>query len=652
MRLAWIAIAAAALCCLAPAAARAGEQEERDAIYAEARDDFVAGRFDRLEERAEDFRTNERVTASGVPKLTVVVDSFAPKYVYDSGSDEERFARYATQLADWRKAYPFSSLASVLTAREHQRRAWAIRGHGFASTVPAEAWPGFFEQIGLARKELERSRSFSAEDPEWYREALDVARDDGLSRVARDRLAEEALARHPRHIAIWHAILIQKLARWGGSPAEFDDAVDRIVARTATVDGQTAYARSYWWLADIEHGAWLFKRTLAKWPRMKQGFEDVVARYPTDWNLNIYAAFACIADDMPTLRALLKRLDGRLIERHWKSMRSSETCIELANREQVAAEDIAHYQTRRETHAAVMEDRRLIWAIEADFIAGRFDRLEAAHEEFLRTRARTLAGTSKLALFYRGLTPAIMSWTGRELRTDLVEAQNRKWREAFPSSAAAMIAEARFSLRAAEFEAFAASEANPRTAAKAKLLARTRRQLDETREAAGHDPAWWSTLLRAETADVYSEPHALELARQALARAPDYDEIRSAVLSRTTFGSKSMASAVALVVNAAPDAGKAAAYAESYAMIHLNWNIDVFRYAEADWPRLREGFEAVVAERPTDWNLNAYLSLACRAKDRPTARMLLDRLEGRIIEERWIGWREPIACAEWAKQDG
>lgn len=658
MRLGWIAIVTVAALALAPLAARAGEQEERDAIYAEVEDHFTAGRFDRLEELSEDYRTSRVRTGSGVPKLTIFYDGFVARAFYD-GPTEERFERYVAELAKWRKAFPFSRTASILIARDHTRVAWAIRGSGYVSTVPAGAWKGFYEQMELARKELERSRDFATDDPEWYRVAIGVAREQGWPRDWFDELAEEALERHPGHIAIQNQILFSKLPKWGGSWAEFDDVVDRIVARTAKEDGQSAYARSYWGLHDEGLGRTLFEKTLAKWPRMKQGFEDVVARYPTDWNLNIYASYACVANDVPTLQALFKRLDGRMVQKVWKGMLPIDHCIYRAEAERLAAESREHYAKPRPIPAELSERRAIQAAVGEALVAGRFDELERTYADFLTTKAKTGGGVWKLALFYDALAPMKLLCVGGCFRTDELEAQTRKWREAFPASTAAMIAEARVHVMGARIAGgeFGRPKTNePRVAEKAMRLAKARERLDAIREAASHDPSWWSTSLAVTYADLHAEQDATERAREALQRQPDYDEMRTAVLNRVEIGRPAPATgfvpAVALTVDAAAPEDKPEAYVRSYDFIRWNWRINVFLYGGAEWPRMRDGYEAIVARAPNDWNLNGFLFFACMAKDKPTARTLLARLDGKIVEEQWLDWREPKSCADWAKTEG
>jgi hypothetical protein len=66
---------------------------------------------------------------------------------------------------------------------------------------------------------------------------------------------------------------------------------------------------------------------------MKTGFEDVVARYPDQWNYQNYAHFACQAGDSKTLDQLLSRHVRRpIIAEAWSGPVTFEECERLAGR--------------------------------------------------------------------------------------------------------------------------------------------------------------------------------------------------------------------------------------------------------------------------------------------------------------------------------
>jgi hypothetical protein len=73
----------------------------------------------------------------------------------------------------------------------------------------------------------------------------------------------------------------------------------------------------------------VFHDSPATWPNMKAGFEGLMKRYPrSNWNLNAFAYFACLADDAPTYGILRARIGSNVISTAWASNHSAEVCDE------------------------------------------------------------------------------------------------------------------------------------------------------------------------------------------------------------------------------------------------------------------------------------------------------------------------------------
>ena len=65
------------------------------------------------------------------------------------------------------------------------------------------------------------------------------------------------------------------------------------------------------------------------WSKMKAGFEDLIARYPTPWNINGYASLACQANDKGAFIKLLPKLTPEDIrDEAWVSGYNLENCKE------------------------------------------------------------------------------------------------------------------------------------------------------------------------------------------------------------------------------------------------------------------------------------------------------------------------------------
>jgi GrpB-like predicted nucleotidyltransferase (UPF0157 family) len=308
---------------LAGPCAAATEMEQRAAVIGAAREAFLRSDFARLEQDANLYRTAKSRTASGLWKLTFfylglgeAVDTLAA--TPDPSVDQE--AIYRTLLArteTWSRKYPDSPSACITRSMVHLAHAWAYRGTGYASTVKPEAWAPFYRQVALGRQALEACKRTAAVDPRWYQGMLFVARAEGWPREAFDRLFDEALEREPAYYQNYFTAMEFLLPQWHGSVEEIERFAREAERRSASREGRGMYTRIYWSAAQSTFENSLFTDSRVSWPHMKEGFEDIVARWPDDWNLNNFASFACMAQDKRTTRELLKRIGTRVVPEAW-----------------------------------------------------------------------------------------------------------------------------------------------------------------------------------------------------------------------------------------------------------------------------------------------------------------------------------------------
>ena len=208
--------------------------------------------------------------------------------------------------------------------------AWAYRGGGYANTVKPEAWPLFEKYISLARQNLEAHKTVGAADPRWYETMLTVARAESWERHEFNSLLKEALDREPSFYQTYFMALEYLLPKWHGGTWEIEEFARDAVQRTSKQEGRGMYARIYWYASQTQYENELFSESFAEWPRMKEGFEDVIARYPDAWNLNNYAKFACLAHDKQKVRALLKRIGSDIVGPAWRSPSLLQQCSHWA----------------------------------------------------------------------------------------------------------------------------------------------------------------------------------------------------------------------------------------------------------------------------------------------------------------------------------
>jgi hypothetical protein len=92
------------------------------------------------------------------------------------------------------------------------------------------------------------------------------------------------------------------------------------------------YARLYAALSYEELDQALFTSSRASWTGMKEGFEDLLKRYPHVDHRNMYAYFACMADDRQVLREQLQSIGDTFVRKFWggNADRTFEACRRMA----------------------------------------------------------------------------------------------------------------------------------------------------------------------------------------------------------------------------------------------------------------------------------------------------------------------------------
>ncbi len=70
----------------------------------------------------------------------------------------------------------------------------------------------------------------------------------------------------------------------------------------------------------------------------------------------------------------------------------------------------------------------------------------------------------------------------------------------------------------------------------------------------------------------------------------------------------------------------------------LNWSTwtrDMFEDGQADWARMKAGFERIVKDHPDPWNVNNFARFACHAGDLQTAARLATLIGDKPMAAAW-----------------
>jgi hypothetical protein len=323
-----------AVCALfmAPGVAWGDELTERAAIQRRVSQLYLQGKFQELEKIGDDYLQTKARTGSGLWKTTVYHGTFALIFNVDR-KEEEYWSRLEQPARKWVEAHPQSAPARLAYAQWLMNRGWSFRGSGYAHTVRPEDWKPFREYTQKARSYLEEHKAVASKNPNWYVLMAIVGNRQSWPEERFAALVEEGLNREPFFYQLYFSALDYYTPKWGGSAAAVEQFAQDAVKRTRSVEGYGMYARIYWYASQSQYNVRLFTESQANWASMKRGIDDVLKKYPDNWNIQNFALFACLAEDKAKTAELFARIEGHPIMEAWGETSNFNQCKAWATAE-------------------------------------------------------------------------------------------------------------------------------------------------------------------------------------------------------------------------------------------------------------------------------------------------------------------------------
>ena len=320
-------VLALALCTLPAARAVDDALGARKALTDAARAAVQRRDFVEIEKEGGALRLQKARLPEGLWKSGFYVGGLAPR----SEVSEEEFAAWFKIMEAWAKAYPQSTLRRVVLAEGWTDYAWKARCSDYADKVTPDGLEKYSERIKRARAVLEEVKDAQDRIPEWYTTMQTVALAQGWNETEYDKLFKAAVGMEPTYYLFYFNKAHYLLPRWHGEPGQLEAFAEQAARVHDSKEGMTVYTRIAWSKAELYKD--LFAETKFTWPKMKQGFEDMMRTYPNSaWNLNNFAKFACKAQDRTTARGLLVRIGDDPDLGVWKTLENYEKAREWAGK--------------------------------------------------------------------------------------------------------------------------------------------------------------------------------------------------------------------------------------------------------------------------------------------------------------------------------
>ena len=308
-----------------PAIAHCDELSERASIKSEVVAFMRKEEFSKLELLSNTYRSSQARTSSGVWKLTMFYEGISSGFDVDRKDDAfwftwEKFAK------KWVELYPKSATARLASARMLLNRGWSYRGPGYANAVEPQNWKPFHEYTQKARSYLETYKEIASDDPYWYNMMAVIAYQQSWPEVEFSKLMHEGLERYPSFYQIYFEAMNYYAPKWGGDAALIEKFAREALDRTKLTEGFGMYARIYWAASQLQYHERLFIDSMADWSVMKRGIDDVLGKYPDEWNVNNFAKLACLAHDKAKTAELINRINASPLVQAWGSKSIFQAC--------------------------------------------------------------------------------------------------------------------------------------------------------------------------------------------------------------------------------------------------------------------------------------------------------------------------------------
>lgn len=301
------------------------EMSERRLIKDNVASLFTAEQFGELNKLATQYRKSEARTPSGLWKLTVFYMGLSQ--IPDGQITDERYWKELEAKAQkWAAAYPDSPSGHLVYADILIHHAWMYRGSEFASEVRKQDWKPYFEQIAKAKKYLLDHKTDASQDPRWYELALVVARAEGWGMEEFNEMVDEATTRHPYSYQTYFVAIDYLMPNWHGSVQDIENFAQKAAKITSSGEKTGMYARIYWYASQAEYGPRLFTKTKVVWDKMSVAINDVLEKYPDQWNINNFAYFSCMAGDAKQTKRLISMVEGKPNMKVWGTMSAFNGC--------------------------------------------------------------------------------------------------------------------------------------------------------------------------------------------------------------------------------------------------------------------------------------------------------------------------------------
>lgn len=239
----------------------------------------------------------------------------------------------ANKITRWKTAAPDSLHSSIAESVLERKIGWAVRGSGYAGSVPDSAWALLEQHLQRSEEILLAAKPQVKMLPAWHRSLFHTVQRRQNPKSNPQSVFSEAIARWPGYLMLYEDFATSLLPKWGGNWSWYEEFATHY-SNKLTSEGGSLYSRLYWKIrTEPSHESMKFTEIGINYPLLKKSGMELVRRYP---KVNDYKAFmasaACAFNDLPTYKELIPQLSSSdLHTNSWVPGFSFQYCSQWAD---------------------------------------------------------------------------------------------------------------------------------------------------------------------------------------------------------------------------------------------------------------------------------------------------------------------------------
>jgi len=320
------------LCILIAPTADAGEMDEREEIHQSVAQLFRDGDFGALEEMAELYRSQELRTSAGAWKIAEFYTGISKVALDFPKDDIDKWTRAAESIDRWIEAYSHSPTPYVAKGAALMNRGWKYRGEGWSSTVEPGDALSYQMHAYFAAGFLIDNYDIASQDPHWYYLVVDSLRAFGADKKEVLEFAGEGFDRYRNYDPLYFEMAGYLSPKWRGSREELEAFAQEAVKQTYADRGSELYARIYWAAGTGGNGKYMMYTAPTDWELILKSMDEVLERYPAQWNIQKFAFFTCYKYDAKAATKYMDMTEYPIVVDAWITVESFIRCKTYLNR--------------------------------------------------------------------------------------------------------------------------------------------------------------------------------------------------------------------------------------------------------------------------------------------------------------------------------